>query len=306
MLADGGTARVRPIRPDDGPALRDFHARQSPESIYFRYFSPAPAHRQGGRAPHPRRLRRPHGLRRPARRRADRRGPLRPLAHPLRGRGGVLRRRPPHRPGLATVLLEYLAAAARRAGSAGFTATVLPTNHRMVGVFTRPGSRRQRLRGRGHRGAPRPPADPGGRGGHRGAGAQRRGRGRPAAAGPRSVAVIGAGRDRTGVGHAVLRNLLLHEFAGPVYPVNPEPTTSPACGPTPPSTPSTGRSTWRSWWCRPPRWPTWSRSAAARASGRRRDLRRVRRVRPEGRPLGRSLRMPAGSASGCSAPTAWA
>ena len=38
---------------------------------------------------------------------------------------------------------------------------------------------------------------------------------------PRSVAVIGAGRERHGVGHAVLRNLLAHDFNGPVYPVNP-------------------------------------------------------------------------------------
>ena len=39
---------------------------------------------------------------------------------------------------------------------------------------------------------------------------------------PRSVAVIGAGRERGSVGHAVLRNLLAHEFDGPVYPVNPQ------------------------------------------------------------------------------------
>ena len=42
VLADGGTARVRPIRPDDSPLLVAFHERQSPESIYFRYFSPRP------------------------------------------------------------------------------------------------------------------------------------------------------------------------------------------------------------------------------------------------------------------------
>src|SRR4029450_14146781 len=42
VLADGGTVRIRPIRPDDGPRLVAFHALQSPESIYFRYFSPHP------------------------------------------------------------------------------------------------------------------------------------------------------------------------------------------------------------------------------------------------------------------------
>src|SRR5437660_9088343 len=42
VLADGATAHVRPIRPDDGPGIVVFHARQSSQSIYFRYFSPHP------------------------------------------------------------------------------------------------------------------------------------------------------------------------------------------------------------------------------------------------------------------------
>ena len=41
-LADGGTMHVRPIRPDDADRLVRFHERQSPESIYFRFFSPRP------------------------------------------------------------------------------------------------------------------------------------------------------------------------------------------------------------------------------------------------------------------------
>jgi acetyltransferase len=39
---------------------------------------------------------------------------------------------------------------------------------------------------------------------------------------PQTVAVIGAGRRRGTIGHEVLRQLLGHEFAGPVYPVNRE------------------------------------------------------------------------------------
>ena len=42
VLADGGTVHVRPIVPADGDLLLRFHARQSSESIYFRYFSPRP------------------------------------------------------------------------------------------------------------------------------------------------------------------------------------------------------------------------------------------------------------------------
>jgi acyl-CoA synthetase (NDP forming) len=39
---------------------------------------------------------------------------------------------------------------------------------------------------------------------------------------PKSVAVIGASRDRTTVGGAIFHNLLKHDFQGVVYPVNPK------------------------------------------------------------------------------------
>jgi acetyl coenzyme A synthetase (ADP forming)-like protein len=39
---------------------------------------------------------------------------------------------------------------------------------------------------------------------------------------PRSVAVIGASRDRRTVGGAIFHNLVSHDFRGPVYPVNPK------------------------------------------------------------------------------------
>ena len=42
VLGDGDTALVRPIEPADAPALAAFHARQSAESRYLRYFSPKP------------------------------------------------------------------------------------------------------------------------------------------------------------------------------------------------------------------------------------------------------------------------
>ena len=42
VLGDGESALVRPIRPDDAPALAAFHDRQSRDSIYRRYFSPKP------------------------------------------------------------------------------------------------------------------------------------------------------------------------------------------------------------------------------------------------------------------------
>ncbi len=38
ILRDGTTAHVRPIRPEDAETLKDFHLRQSQESVYFRFF----------------------------------------------------------------------------------------------------------------------------------------------------------------------------------------------------------------------------------------------------------------------------
>ena len=42
VLSDGGTAHIRPIRPDDVEQLRALHSRLSPQSIYFRFFNPIP------------------------------------------------------------------------------------------------------------------------------------------------------------------------------------------------------------------------------------------------------------------------
>ena len=40
VLRDGGTAHVRPIRPDDADRLQAFHVGQSERSTYFRFFAP--------------------------------------------------------------------------------------------------------------------------------------------------------------------------------------------------------------------------------------------------------------------------
>src|SRR5699024_1963404 len=40
VLSDGMVAHVRPIRPDDTEAIHQFHAGQSDESIYLRFFAP--------------------------------------------------------------------------------------------------------------------------------------------------------------------------------------------------------------------------------------------------------------------------
>ncbi len=223
VLSDGGTARVRPIRPDDGPRIRDFHSRQSPESIYFRYFTPHP-HLSDDEVGHLVTVDYVDRMAFIALRDDVMVGVARYDRWPLRSEAEVAffvddahRGR-----GIATVLLEYLAEAARRAGISAFTATVLPTNSRMVAVFRRAGFQARSTFDEGvievHLDLqPTPEAE---------AAIEARAQRAEAEAvrlllSPRSVAVVGAGRERTGVGHAVLRNLLAHDFNGPVYPVNP-------------------------------------------------------------------------------------
>jgi len=223
VLADGGTAHIRPIRPDDGPRVVDFHGRQSPESIYFRYFTPRP------QLPVAEVERLTHVDY------SDRTAFVALLDDVL---VGVARYdRLPTRSdaevaffvddrhqgrGIATVLLEYLAEAARQTGITAFTATVLPSNGRMVAVFRTAGFTAASRFGDGVievrldlRPTPEAEAAITARAQRAEAEAVRR------LLAPRSVAVIGAGREPNGVGHAVLRNVLDHEFAGPVYAVNP-------------------------------------------------------------------------------------
>ncbi len=102
-----------------------------------------------------------------------------------------------HGRGLATVLLEHLAVRAREVGLTGFTASVLPENRKMIGVFTQAGfEAATQVRRRGGGGAARASSPP-----RRQRPPSRRGRGRPPSEAvrrllsPRSVAVIGAGRD---------------------------------------------------------------------------------------------------------------
>ena len=128
-----------------------------------------------------------------------------------------------HGRGIATVLLEHLAAVGRELGITRFTAEVLPDNRPMLGVF-----RGRRLRGHapGSRRASSTSPSTSTRRCTCIESVERReqraeSRSIARLVRPRSVAVIGAS-DRVGsVGRAVFRNLLAGGFDGPVYPVNP-------------------------------------------------------------------------------------
>ncbi|MCU1352339.1 MAG: CoA-binding domain protein [Acidimicrobiales bacterium] len=223
-LSDGGTMQVRPIRPDDAERIVAFHERQSPESIYLRFFSPRPRLS-------PRDLERFTNVDY-----VDRMAFVGLIGDDLVGVARYDRHRARsdaevaffiddehHGRGMATVLLEYLAVAAREAGISGFTASVLPQNRKMLGVFTQAGFQ---AHSRFEEGVvevelaidPTPEALAAIEERARAAGARSVER----LLRPHSIAVVGASRTEGTIGHAVFHHLVSRGFEGPVYPVNPE------------------------------------------------------------------------------------
>jgi acyl-CoA synthetase (NDP forming)/RimJ/RimL family protein N-acetyltransferase len=223
VLTDGGTVHVRPVRPDDADRVRAFHARQSRETIYFRYFSPMPL--LGARE-----LDRLVNVDYVARL-----GLVALLGDDIVGMASYDSWHDRNEAevafivdddhqgrGLATVLLEYLLVAARENGFDGLTAQVLPNNRKMLGVFHQVGFQVSSTFEEGvvevHLGLE--PSDHA-----RELMAKREQRAEAASVArllsPASIAVIGAGRERGGIGHEVFRSLVSGGFDGPVYPVNP-------------------------------------------------------------------------------------
>jgi acyl-CoA synthetase (NDP forming)/RimJ/RimL family protein N-acetyltransferase len=222
VLRDGGVAHVRPIRPEDADGIRRFHAGQSPESIYLRFF--APIHDLSERdvkrfteVDHNDRvaLVATIGDRIVGVARYDRNEPKVAevafnIADSEQGRG------------LSSVLLEHLSAAARERGISRFVADVLPENRKMLSVFDEAGYEITHRYDDGVvslgfdieptalseevREAREHSAD---------ALSVR------ALLHPRSVAVIGASRTDQGAGSLVLRHLLEARFRGALYVVNP-------------------------------------------------------------------------------------
>ena len=136
VLSDGRTIRVRPIHPEDKDRLAAFHARLSPETIHMRFFSPHPRLSD-----------------RELQRFTEVDGRDRAALVATIGDEIVAVVRYDRYPGtdeaevafvvddahqgrgIATLLLEHLAAAARRNGIARFGAETLAQNRRMLGVF---------------------------------------------------------------------------------------------------------------------------------------------------------------------------
>ena len=229
VLRDGGTARVRPITPDDADRLVAFYTEVSDQSKYYRFFAPYPrlsardvrhfthhdyVNRVGLAA-----LVRDEFIATVRFDRIDADG--RPSGTGTDAEVAFLVQDAHQGRGVASALLEHIAAVARERGIRRFIAEVLPENRKMGKVFTDAGYTQHRsftdgvmhfeldlepteeslavMRSREHR-------------------AEARSTKRLLA--PRSVAVIGAGRHPAGVGRSVLRNLIEGGFSGSLYAVN--------------------------------------------------------------------------------------
>ncbi|PJN38301.1 acyl-CoA synthetase [Streptomyces sp. CB02959] len=231
VLRDGGTARIRPITPADAERLVSFYEQVSDESKYYRFFAPYPrlsdrdVHRfthhdyvdrvglaatVGGEFIATVRYDRIDERGLPAKRPEDDQAEVAFLVQDAhQGRG------------VASALLEHIAAVARERGIRRFAAEVLPANTKMIKVFTDAGYTQKRtfedgvvrlefdlepteqsmavMRGREQR-------------------AEARSVQRLLA--PGSIAVIGTGRAPGGIGRTALRNILDAGFTGRVHAVN--------------------------------------------------------------------------------------
>ncbi|MEW2484706.1 GNAT family N-acetyltransferase [Streptomyces sp. NPDC048411] len=230
VLRDGGTARIRPITTDDAERLVSFYEQVSDESKYYRFFAPYPrlsakdVHRfthhdyvdrvglaatVGGEFIATVRYDRIDANGRPASVPADEAEVAFLVQDAHQGRG------------VASALLEHIAAVARERGIRRFAAEVLPANTKMIKVFRDAGYTQQRSfeEGAVHLTLDLEPTAE--------SLAVQRAREQRAEArsvqrllAPGSVAVIGTGRNPGGVGRTVLRNLLGAGFTGRAYAVN--------------------------------------------------------------------------------------
>jgi acyl-CoA synthetase (NDP forming)/RimJ/RimL family protein N-acetyltransferase len=141
LLADGGVAHLRPIRPADADRLVAFYDRVSPESKYLRFFVPYP------------RLTDRDVQRFTRVDYVDRVALIVTLGEDMIAVGRYDRIEDDHAEvafliedahqgrGIAQLLLEHLAQAARERGITRFVAEVLPENRRMAKVFADAGYR---------------------------------------------------------------------------------------------------------------------------------------------------------------------
>ncbi|HLR85380.1 MAG TPA: GNAT family N-acetyltransferase [Nocardioidaceae bacterium] len=223
VLRDGRAAQLRPITPDDGQGLVDFYDRVSDQSKYFRFFAPYPklSDRDVERFTNVDYQSRVAFVVTLAKQIIavgrydaidDREAEVAFLVEDAhQGRG------------LGQLLLEHLAQAGREREYQKFVAEILPDNTRMIQVFREQG---YEIEGSVEDGVMRlvfsiDPTDTA-------IGVMQAREHRAEAASiqrvmhARSVAVIGASRRQDTIGQTMIRNLVLADFTGAVYAVNPQ------------------------------------------------------------------------------------
>ncbi|HLK94845.1 MAG TPA: bifunctional GNAT family N-acetyltransferase/acetate--CoA ligase family protein [Nocardioidaceae bacterium] len=223
VLRDGRAAQLRPIRPEDAQRFIDFYSRVSDRSKYFRFFAPYPTLSDRDvqhftSVDHHERV-----------------ALVVTLGDDIIGVGrfdriddeqaevAFLIEDAHQGRGLAQLLLEHLAEAARERGYSKFEAEVLPDNVRMIKVFREQG---YRVAGGITDGVmrlefPIRPTDT-----SIGVVQAREHRAESASMkrlfDVHSVAVVGASRRQDTIGRTLVRNLVLGDFTGVVYAVNPQ------------------------------------------------------------------------------------
>ena len=230
LLTDGTTIEIRPARPGDFDAVRDMHAKMSPDNLYLRFFSfsAVAADREARRI-----------CREPA---PDHGALLAVLDGEVVGCSSyecaddgsrsaevaMAVADEMHSRGAGTLLLEHLISLARSRGVHAFTAETLVENALMLQVFADAGLPVHRTLADGVYDFTFPlPADESDAalGTYRDAVAERERYADVASLRhiltPASVAVIGASRRPASIGWAILQNITTGNFPGAVYAVNP-------------------------------------------------------------------------------------
>jgi acyl-CoA synthetase (NDP forming)/GNAT superfamily N-acetyltransferase len=223
LLRDGRTAHLRPILPDDDDRLVDFYARVSEESKYYRFFSPMPtlSAKDVHRFTHVDYVHRVAFV-------MILGGQMIAVGRYDAAEGSteaevafLVEDRHQGR-GIAQLLLEHLAQAGRERGMEKFTAEVLPDNTKMISTF----------RDAGYKIASGyedgvlvlefaiDPTET-----SVGVMSSREHRAEAASIerffNPRSIAVVGASRRQDTIGQLLVRNLVMGNYTGSVYAVNP-------------------------------------------------------------------------------------
>ncbi len=222
LLRDGRTAHLRPILPEDAEGLVDFYAQVSEESKYFRFFAPMPTLSD-----------------RDVKRFTnvdyhERVALVMTVAEKIIavGRYDVIEKgqaevaflvQDSHQGrGIGQLLLEHLAQAGRERGVDRFVAEILPDNRRMIQVFREQG---YVVKGGWDEGVMHLEFDIDPTDTAIGVIAAREHRSEAASIATflnaRSVAVIGASRRSDTIGSVLVRNLVLGDYTGRVYVVNP-------------------------------------------------------------------------------------